>query len=158
MNRAPILVSQQASGACYARFLRANRLTIHRNYSFVSGHCFFDAAASSLSQLSQFRDSQIDARMVRKIIALGFSEAAKNPEIRRIISNVLTDASVHSIPDRDPSSSVNWPDDRNQLEYLLRRADMHCDINCEVATGSLWKYHGMSRSQMPKPLYSCVVC
>ena len=96
--------------------------------------------------------------MVRKIIALGFSEAAKNPEIRRIISNVLTDASVHSIPDRDPSSSVNWPDDRNQLEYLLRRVDMHCDINCEVATGSLWKYHGMSRSQMPKPSYSCVVC
>ncbi len=47
---------------------------------------------------------------------------------------------MHSIPDRDPSSSVKWSDDRNQLEYLLRRADMHCDIDCGVATGSLWEY------------------
>ena len=78
--------------------------------------------------------------MVRKIIRLGFSEAAKNPEHRRIILNVLTDALVHSIPNRDPSSSVKWSDDRNQLEYLLRRADMHCDIDCGVATGSLWEY------------------
>lgn len=131
------LVSQQAY---YAQFLRTNSVTIHRNFKYVPGHCFFDAAASSLSQLTQFRDSQIDARMVRKIIGLGFSEAAKNPEIRRIILNVLTDALVHSIPNRDPSSSVKWSDDRNQLEYLLRRADMHCDIDCGVATGSLWEY------------------
>ena len=43
-------------------------------------------------------------------------EGGVHDALRVLVINVLTDALVQSIPDRDPSSSVKWSDDRNQLE------------------------------------------